>query len=312
MDFELKILGSSSAIPAPNRFHTAQLLTVGSHHNLIDCGEGTQGQLMRYKVKLPRILNIFISHLHGDHFFGLFGLLSTMHLQMRTTPLNLFGPPGLAELLTLQFQVSNTILTFPITFYELDPTVYKKIYEDKTITVHTLPMEHRVPCCGFLFREKPKPRHLVKEKLPDFLTPPQLVRLKFGEDIKDEHGNILVHNRDVTTAPKRSRSYAFCSDTKYKEDILPYIQGVDLLYHEATFLHELVDRATYTHHSTAKQAATLALKANVKRLLLGHFSARYKDLTPVLEEAKAVFPNSMLATEGKTIGVLEYDFRDTE
>jgi ribonuclease Z len=312
LDFELKILGSSSAIPAPNRYHTAQLLTVGSHHTLIDCGEGTQSQLMRYKVKLHRILNIFISHLHGDHFFGLFGLLSTMHLQMRTTPLNLFGPVGLAELLTLQFKVSNTIITFPITFHELDPTVYKKVYEDKTITVHTLPMEHRVPCCGFLFREKPKPRHLVKAMLPDFLTPPQLVRLKFGEDIKDDHGNILVHNRDVTTDPKRSRSYAFCSDTKYKEDILPYIQDVDLLYHEATFLHELVDRAAYTHHSTAKQAATLALKANVKRLLLGHFSARYKDLTPVLEEAKAVFPNTMLATEGKTIGVLEYDFRDQE
>lgn len=312
MDFELKILGSSSAIPAPNRFHTAQILTVGSHLNLIDCGEGTQTQLMRYKIKHHRILNIFISHLHGDHFFGLFGLLSTMHLQMRTTPLNLFGPPGLAELLTLQFKVSNTNLTFPITFHEVNPAVHKRIFEDKTMTVHTLPMQHRVPCCGYLFREKPKLRHLVKEKLPAFLTPPQLVRLKFGEDIKDEHGEILVNNRDVTTDPKRSRSYAYCSDTKYKEDILPYIQGVDLLYHEATFLHEMADRAAYTHHSTALQAATLAKKAEVKRLLIGHFSARYKDLTPLLEEAKSVFENTLLATEGKTIGVLEYDFKEEE
>ncbi len=178
------------------------------------------------------------------------------------------------------------------------------------MTVHTLPMQHRVPCCGFLFREKPKLRHLIKEKLPSFLTPPQLVRLKFGEDIKDETGQIVVRNADVTTNPKRSRSYAYCSDTQYKEDILPYIQGVDLLYHEATFMHEMVDRAAYTHHSTAHQAATLARKAGVKRLLIGHFSARYKDLTPVLEEAKAVFENTMLATEGKTIGVLEYDFNE--
>jgi ribonuclease Z len=311
LEFELKILGSSSAIPVPNRFHTAQILSVSGNLHLIDCGEATQIQLARFKIKTQRIHNIFISHLHGDHFFGLFGLLSSMHLQMRTAPLNLFGPVGLAELLTLQFKVSNTILTYPITFHELDPTVHKKIFEDKSITVHTLPMEHRVPCCGFLFREKPKPRHLVKEKLPSFLTPPQLVRLKFGEDIKNENGEILVHNRDVTKDPKRSRSYAYCSDTKYKEDILPYIKGVDLLYHEATFMHDLVDRATYTYHSTARQAATLASKANVKRLLIGHFSARYKDLAPLLQEAKEVFENTMLATEGKTVGILEYDFNDS-
>ena len=305
MDFELKILGSSSAIPAPNRFHTAQVLTVGSHLNLIDCGEGTQTQLMRYKIKHHRILNIFISHLHGDHFFGLFGLLSTMHLQMRTTPLNLFGPPGLAELLTLQFKVSNTNLTFPISFHEVNPSVYKRIFEDKTMTVHTLPMEHRVPCCGYLFKEKPKQRHLVKEKLPDFLTPPQLVRLKFGEDIKDEHGEILVHNKDVTTDPKRSRSYAYCSDTKYKEDILPYIKGVDLLYHEATFMTDLEERAKITCHATAAQAALVAKKAGTGKLIVGHFSSRYKDLEPLLAEAKAVFPETYLALEGETFSVEE-------
>ncbi|WP_181305554.1 ribonuclease Z [Rufibacter sp. XAAS-G3-1] len=305
MDFELKILGSSSATPSFERNHTAQLLTVGNQINLIDCGEGTQMQLMRYKVKHQRICNIFISHLHGDHYFGLAGLLSTMHLQQRTGPLNLFGPKGLAEILTLQFKYGGTQLPYHINFVEVDTTVCKKIFEDKHLTVHTLPMQHRVPCCGYLFKEKPKPRHLLKGKLPEFLTPPQLVRLKWGEDIRNEHGEVLVRNQDVTTDPKRSRSYAYCSDTKYKEDILPYVTGVDLLYHEATFLSDLEHRATHTFHSTAAQAATFAQKAQVKRLLIGHFSARYKDLSPLLAEAQAIFPNTALAAEGKTISVLE-------
>jgi ribonuclease Z len=305
LDFELKILGSSSATPSTNRNHTAQVLTIGNQLNLIDCGEGTQMQLMRYKVKHQRICNIFISHLHGDHFFGLFGLLSTMHLQQRTSPINIFGPPGLAELLTLQFKHSNTLFSFKINFQELDAAAHKLIYEDKFITVHTLPMQHRVSCCGFLFREKPKLRHLVKSKLPEGLTPPQLVGLKHGDDLLDEAGKIWLHNADVTSPPNRSRSYAYCSDTRYKEDILPYIQQVDLLYHEATFMDDLRDRATYTFHSTAHQAATLACKAGVKRLLIGHFSVRYKDLTPLLLEAKAVFDNTHLALEGKTVAILE-------
>ena len=305
MDFELKILGSSSATPSTNRNHTAQVLTIGNQLNLIDCGEGTQMQLMRYKVKHQRICNIFISHLHGDHFFGLFGLLSTMHLQQRTSPVNIFGPPGLAELLTLQFKHSNTLFTFKINFQELDAAAHKLIYEDKFITVHTLPMQHRVSCCGFLFREKPKLRHLVKSKLPQGLTPPQLVGLKHGEDLLDEAGQVWLRNADVTSPPNRSRAYAYCSDTRYKEDILPYIRQVDLLYHEATFMDELRDRASYTFHSTAHQAATLAFKADVKRLLIGHFSVRYKDLTPLLLEAKAVFENTHLALEGKTVSILE-------
>jgi ribonuclease Z len=305
LDFELKILGSSSATPSHDRNHTAQVLTIGNYLNLIDCGEGTQMQLMRYKVKHQRICNIFISHLHGDHFFGLFGLLSTMHLQQRTSPLTIFGPPGLAELLTLQAKCSNTFFSFKIDFQELDTAAHKLIFENKYFTVHTLPMQHRVSCCGFLFREKPKLRHLVKSKLPNFLTPPQLIALKHGDDLLDAAGNILVRNIDVTSAPKHSRSYAFCSDTRYKEDIIPYVRQVDLLYHEATFLDNMRERAEYTFHSTAKQAAVFALKAEVKRLLIGHFSSRYKDLTPLLEEAKTVFDNTMLAIEGKTINILE-------
>ncbi|MDX5347304.1 MAG: ribonuclease Z [Hymenobacteraceae bacterium] len=305
MDFELKILGSSSAAPSANRNHTAQLLTIGNQLNLIDCGEGTQMQLMRYKIKHQRICNIFISHLHGDHYFGLPGLLSTMHLQSRTASLNVFGPPGLSDILTLQFKYSGTNLTYPIHFHELDTSVYKKIFEDKNVTVHTLPMEHRVSCCGFIFREKKKPRHLIKDKLPAYLTPPQLVRLKWGEDIRNEAGEIILHNHDVTTDPKRSRSYAYCADTRFKADLIPHLKNTDLLYHEATFLDEMRERAVYTFHSTAKQAAEMAQLAQVKQLLLGHFSARYKDLTPLLDEAKTVFPNTDLALEGCSFSVQE-------
>ncbi|WP_439879808.1 ribonuclease Z [Pontibacter sp. MBLB2868] len=305
MDFELRILGSSSATPSANRHHTAQILTIGNQYHLIDCGEGTQMQLMLYKIKHQRISSIYISHLHGDHYFGLPGLLSTMHLQGRQAPLHLFGPPGLSEILSLQLKYSGTNLCYKLVFHELDTSSYKKIFEDKQITVHTVPMEHRIPCCGFLFREKQKPRPLIKDKLPAFLTPPQLVRLKWGEDIQDEQGNVLVQNHEVTMEPKRSRSYAYCSDSRYKPDLLPYLCNLDLLYHEATFTNELRERAEYTFHSTARQAAELAAAAQVNQLIIGHFSVRYKDLTPLLEEAKEVFPQTNLATEGSVFNVQE-------
>ena len=304
MDFELRILGSSSATPSANRHHTAQVLTIDNQYHLIDCGEGTQMQLMQYKIKHQRICNIYISHLHGDHYFGLPGLLSTMHLQGRQTPLHLFGPPGLCEILSLQFRYSGTNLCFPLIFHELETTLHKKIYENKQITVHTIPMEHRVPCCGFLFREKQKSRPLIKEKLPSFLTPPQLVRLKWGEDITDDNGHILVYNKDVTMEPKRSRSYAYCSDSRYKPALLPFLHRVDLLYHEATFAGDLRERAAYTFHSTARQAAELAAAAQVRYLLIGHFSVRYKDLTPLLHEAREVFPRTDLATEGSIFSII--------
>jgi len=261
-------------------------------------------QLMQYKIKHQRICNIYISHLHGDHYFGLPGLLSTMHLQGRHTPLHLFGPPGLSEILTLQFKYSGTNHCFPLVFHELETTAHKKIFENKQLKVHTLPMEHRVPCCGFLFREKQKSRPLIKEKLPSFLTPPQLVRLKWGEDIADDLGHILVYNKDVTMEPKRSRSYAYCSDSRYKPALLPYLHQVDLLYHEATFADDLRERAIYTFHSTARQAAELAAAAGVRHLLIGHFSVRYKDLTPLLAEAREVFPRTDLATEGSIFSII--------
>ncbi|MCC9134954.1 ribonuclease Z [Pontibacter silvestris] len=305
MEFELRILGSSSATPTANRHHTSQVLTIGNQYHLIDCGEGTQMQLMQYKIKHQRICNIYISHLHGDHYFGLAGLLSTMHLQNRQMPLHLFGPPGLSEILSLQFKYSGTNLCFKLIFHELDTYAYQQIFEDKDITVHTIPMQHRVPCCGFLFREKPKPRPLIKEKLPSFLTPPQLINLKWGQDIKNEQGNILVQNTDVTLEPKRSRSYAYCADSRFKPDLISYLHKVDLLYHEATFTDDLRERAAYTFHSTARQAAEMAAAAQVHRLILGHFSVRYKDLTPLLTEAKELFIEVELATEGSIFSVEE-------
>ncbi|MDF7812322.1 ribonuclease Z [Hymenobacter sp. YC55] len=303
MEFELKILGSASATPFLDRHQTAQVLTVGNAQYLIDCGEGTQSRLMEYKLRHQRIQTIFISHLHGDHYFGLFGLLGTMHLNGRTEPLQLFGPSGLDEVLTMQFRHSFTQLSFELNFTVVDTTQHALVYEDKHVTVHTLPMRHRIPCCGYLFRELPKRRPLVKEKLPSGLTPAQLTGLTLGEDVLDEVGNVLIRNLDVTTEPKPPRSYAFCSDTLYTESLADLVHGVDLLYHEATFLDEMRDRAQTTHHSTARQAGLLARRAQVQRLLIGHFSSRYRDLTPLLMEAQTMFEWTELATEGLTVSV---------
>jgi ribonuclease Z len=303
MEFELKILGSASATPFLNRHHTAQVLTVDGNSYLIDCGEGTQRRLMEYKVRHQRLGAIFISHLHGDHFFGLFGLLSTMHLHGRTEPLRLFGPAGLDDILTTQFRYSHTQLSFELNFTPVDTTQHTLIYEDKYLTVHSLPMRHRIPCCGYLFREHPKRRHLDKTRLPADLTPAHLSRLAQGEDVLDEAGNVLVANADVTTEPSPSRSYAYCADTLYTPALADLVRDVDLLYHEATFMDDMRERATVTHHSTARQAAHFARRANAHRLLIGHFSSRYRELEPLLEEAKAVFDWVELATEGKTVSL---------
>ncbi|SHJ63193.1 ribonuclease Z [Hymenobacter daecheongensis DSM 21074] len=305
MEFELKILGSASATPFLNRHQTAQVLTVGTHSYLIDCGEGTQRRLMEHKVRHQRLSTMFISHLHGDHFFGLFGLLGTMHLQGRTEPVHLFGPAGLDEVLTTQFRHSHTQLSFPLEFTAVDPEQHALVYQDRYVTVHTLPMRHRIPCCGYLFREQPKRRHLDKARLPTGLTPAQYQALVQGDDVLDAHGQLLVRNLDVTTAPKPSRSYAFCSDTLYTESLSALVQGVDLLYHEATFLDDMRERALTTHHSTARQAGLLARKAQAKQLLIGHFSSRYRDLEPLLREAQAVFEPVALAVEGLVVSVAE-------
>lgn len=305
MSFTLKILGSNSAAPAHNRHQTSQLLNVQNHTFLIDCGEGTQIQLIKYKLKAQKINNIFISHLHGDHYLGLMGLISTMHLQNRTKDLFIYGPPGLAEIITLQLQYSQTILNYKIKFQEVDTSKRKVIFEDEILVVETIPLNHRIGCAGFLFREKPKKRRIIKEKLPHNCSLKNILSLKNGEDIYDEDGEILYHNESMTFPPRKSRSYAYCSDTKYDENIIEQIKHVDLLYHESTFLSDREERANQTFHSTARQAATIAKKAEVGKLLLGHYSIRYKELQPLLDEARDVFENAALAIEGETIDIPE-------
>jgi ribonuclease Z len=301
LTFILKILGSNSAAPAYGRHPTSQLLQIQQENFLIDCGEGTQMQMLRYKIRINRINHIFISHLHGDHYLGLVGLLSTMHLQKRTQDLYLYGPPGLQEILSLQFRYSDTRLHYKIIFYPLTEGKREVILESDMLTVETIPLHHRIQCSGFLFREKPKKRRVNIPVLPEYFLPSQMGALKRGEDVLDAEGNVVFKNEDLTLPPKHSRSYAFCSDTAYFEEIIPLIEGVDLLYHESTFLQDQVERATETFHSTAFQAATIARKAHVKKLLLGHYSSRYQELMPFAEEARRVFEEVVLSVEGQNV-----------
>lgn len=302
MSFELTILGSSSATPVYNRHQTSQLLLIENELFLIDCGEATQHQLLKYKIRFNKINHIFISHLHGDHYLGLTGLVSTMHLNGRQKELYIYGPPGLSEILTIQLKYSQTFLSYRIIFKELETTKAYQILDLENLTVETIPLSHRISCCGFLFREKPKKRRINKNRLPENTPLLDIIALKNGEDIF-RNGQLHLKNDEVTYPPRKSRSYAYCSDTRYIETFLDQIQNIDLLYHEATFLDELKERAIETFHTTALEAATLAKKANAGMLILGHFSSRYKELEPLLEEAKPVFPNSFLAIEGESFSV---------
>lgn len=299
MLFELTILGSSSATPTVQRHPTAQVLNINEKLFLVDCGEGTQMQLLRYRVKFNRINHIFISHLHGDHFFGLMGLLSTMHLQGRTAPLTVYGPEKLEDVIRLQLQVSETNLRYPLIFYAVSNARSTVVYEDHEITVESILLKHRIPCAGYLFREKPKQRKLDKDKIAEFNLPVAAFNdLKEGRDYTGENGRVYL-NSEFTKEPRAPRSYAYCSDTIYDESIVPQVSGVDMLYHEATFQHDMLERANETFHTTALQAGQIAEKAQVKRLLIGHFSARYSDLFPLLSEARSAFSNTSLAIEGE-------------
>jgi ribonuclease Z len=265
---------------------------------MIDCGEGAQMQLMKLQANIHRINHIFISHLHGDHYLGLMGLLFSMHLHRRTNDLHIYAHRGLDEIITTQLKYSQSAPYYKIVYHRLEPEVREIIYEDDKLTVETIPLSHRLRCSGFLFREKPKPRRIDKDRLPSGLPILQIAGLKRGEDVRDEDGNILHTNAELTFSPRRSRSYAYCSDTAYHEPIIEQIKDVDLLYHEATFTSDEASKAEETFHSTARQAATIALKAKVRKLIVGHFSARYKDVMPILDEAKTVFKNTELAVEG--------------
>ncbi len=304
MTFILKILGSNAATPAYGRYPTSQLLQIEQEYFLIDCGEGAQFQLLKYRCKPNRIGHILISHLHGDHFYGLIGLLVTMNLNGRTEPLHLYGPPPLSDMLTTLLRCSETWLVYPLHFHPLTPEI-AIIFENEVLTVSTIPLHHGIPCTGFLFQEKPHKHRLIREKLPHELSVHQLRQLKEGNDLVDEHGKLLYANSHLTLPPRKSRSYAYCSDTAYHEPILTQIQGVDLLYHEATFMADKAERAAQTLHSTTHQAATMAHLAAVGQLLIGHYSARYKDLTPLLEEARSIFPATELGIEGYTVSLGE-------
>jgi ribonuclease Z len=305
LSFKITILGSSGALPAYGRFPSAQYVEIQSRHFMIDCGEGAQMQLMKFQANLHRINHIFITHLHGDHYLGLMGLIFTMHLLRRTNDLHIYSHRGLDEMITTQLRCSQSAPNYKLIFHVLEPGESKIIYEDEALTIETVPLLHKLPCSGFIFREKGKPRRIDKEKLPSGLLIQQIAGLKKGLDVVDEDGNIIHKNTDLTYSPRRSRTYAYCADTAYNEDLIEKLKHIDVLYHEATFTADEESKAIETKHSTATQAATIALKAEVNSLLLGHFSARYRELDPILEEAKKIFPNVQLAVEGSTFTIAD-------
>jgi ribonuclease Z len=306
--FEVTILGSSSATPTSKRHPTAQLLNIAERFFLIDCGEATQIQLRRYKIRFQRINHIFISHLHGDHYLGLMGLLSSLHLLGRKSPIHIYCPNGLKKIINLQLELSGTILNYEIIWFELNTEKAEMIFEDKLLSVETIILNHRIPCCGFIFREKPRPFSIDKEQAEFHGVPlSQMMNVKNGEDAILEDGTV-VPNHLITSGRKEARSYAFCSDTRFDERVIAAVKEVDLLYHEATFMHDLLERAKQTHHTTALEAGRVARLAKVKQLIIGHFSVRYLDLAPLLTEAKIEFANTVLAEEGHKFSIEEEDF----
>jgi ribonuclease Z len=304
MKFEVTILGSSSATPIYNRNPTSQALNVNERLYLIDCGEGTQQQMLRFDIKPSRIDHIFISHLHGDHYLGLVGLLSSMHLNGRKKELKLFGPEHLLEIINLQLKYSETTLQYPIEFTITNANSAEVIVDNEDVIVETIPLDHRIACTGFLFREKKRLRKLLKDKLEELQIPVQYyTALKKGKDYIAEDGTVYK-NEILTLDSEQPKAYAYCSDTIFNPQYFQQINNVNLLYHEATFLHNMLDRAGETFHTTALQAAQIAAQIQTKKLLIGHFSARYKNLDELLDEAKSVFPATELAIEGRTFAIV--------
>ncbi|GAB1358065.1 ribonuclease Z [Cloacibacterium normanense] len=304
MSTYLTILGYNSAIPTVKSAPTAQFLEMEERCFLIDCGEGTQVQLRKAKAKFSKINHIFISHLHGDHVFGLPGLISSFRLLGRETPLHVYGPKGIKEMMETIFRITETHQGFEVVFHELSSKKSEKVFEDNRVEVFTIPLDHRIYCNGYLFKEKPKERHLNMQEISKY---PEIEicdyhNLKRGKDIQLSDGYILK-NENLTKPAEPSVSYAFCSDTRYLESIIPIIKNVDVLYHEATFLHDLKKMADYTGHTTALEAAKIARKANVKKLILGHFSNRYNDLSVFLNEACEIFPETYLPEQLEAVKI---------
>ncbi|MBU2951177.1 ribonuclease Z [Tamlana agarivorans] len=297
---KLSILGCYSATPRTLNNTTSQVLEINNHMFLIDCGEGTQVQLRKHKIKFNRIKHIFISHLHGDHFFGLVGLISTFRLLTRETDLHVYGPKGIKDIVVLQMKLADSWTNYNLYFHELTSDKSELIFEDDKVEVHTIPLNHRIYTNGYLFKEKEGDRKLdVYAAEEANINVAYYRKLVQGFDVENEDG-VLIDYKKVTKPGTKPLSYAFCSDTMYKEDIVPIIKNTDVLYHESTFLDQHEDLAVKTKHSTAKQAAQIAKQANIGTLILGHYSTRYDNITVFKKEAKQVFSNVKLAEDGKT------------
>lgn len=302
-NFDVTILGSNSAIFSHGRHPTSQVVNVHNILFMVDCGEGTLVRLHNTNIKWFKIDYIFISHLHGDHYFGLVGLLTTFNLLKRPNKLTIFGPKELKKIIDIQLKVSNSRLNYELEFVATTDVEKKLIVDIPECAVYSIPLKHKLPTTGFLFVEKTEPRQLVIEKIKQYaIAKSDYKMLKEGKDVRDANGK-LIKNNIVTTKAKTARSYAFCSDTMYYLPLVKTIKNVNLLYHESTFLDIDKKRATETYHSTALQAAQIAKKAKAKKLLLGHFSSRYADLSVLEKEAKTVFENTEIAFEGKVFNV---------
>lgn len=299
--FEVHILGCGSALPTTRHQATSQVLNIREKLFMIDCGEGTQVQLRRSRLRFSRLNHIFISHLHGDHCFGLIGLISTYAMLERTAQLHIHAHADLQKLLAPQLDYFCKGMTFEVVFHPFNPGEQTVIYEDRSVSVETIPLRHRLPTCGFLFREKPTSRHIRREMIDFYQIPLYMInRIKSGEDYLLDDGTCIPCDR-LTLPADPPRSYAYCSDTAYLPRIVDQVRGVDLLFHEATFASSEAVRARQTCHSTAEQAASIARDAQVKKLLIGHFSARYETENVLLQEAKTVFPDTLLASENLKI-----------
>lgn len=303
MDFKVTILGANSALPVHGRYPSSQYIQIHNHHLLVDCGEGTQLRLREVKAKWAKIDHIFISHLHGDHFFGLPGLLSSLSLLGRKNTMYLFGPYGIKKVLEGIFEGCGLRLNYELIFHELDASKSTQCFENQIFTVTTIPLNHRIPTNGYLFRQKEQAPNIISEKIAEHgLSIDQIKAVKSGSDVTLDDGTVIP-NKELTRPAKIPKSYAYCSDTRYKPDIIPIIKNIDLLYHEATYLHDRMDLAEFSMHTTAKEAGQLAKAAEVKRLLVGHYSSRYEDVTPLQLEAKKEFEYVEVALSGKVFDV---------
>ena len=303
MTFELTILGSSSAVPTSKRNLTAHVLNVHERFFLIDCGEGTQLQLRKNNIRFGKIDHIFISHLHGDHIFGLFGLISTFNLLNRKNDLHIYAYQEIEKILESHIAYFERNMSYKLVYNFFNPKKNELVFENDNLTVHTIPLKHKVPTCGFLFREKGHLRNLRKNVVETYQIPiKQIQSVKEGKDLINDDGE-LIPNERLTLPPYKTRSYAYCTDTAYSEKIVPIIENVDLLFHEATLAKNLQKQAKQTTHSTSIDAATIAKKANVKKLIIGHFSARYKDVSVLLQQAQEIFPNTVAAEDGEKYSI---------